>query len=523
TTGALIACVTLALAVGTPVNALIFPLLFLAVVDEARALAWSIAASIASVLAHAAPFIVIKHAGGPLVALAALGVAVAWLLAAELVLDRTGLMRRWLASGPLLSHPWSSFVERVAPPLLFIGWCAVTLTAVLHHEPWRDEADTWLVARDLSLVQIWKLAPYVGTPILWHLIEVPFARAGLPYGFEQIVHWPIAACAAALIAFRAPFTIVTRALILFSYYFVFEYSVVARCYALTLVFILLACILYPRRMQGSTALALVVAGAANTSPFGVLFAIAFASVLALELWPLLRAHTAPRAALFRFALMSAGTLLGVAQLVPRPPDGQMTSGGTGPGGLLRAFLAGHWPFGNIAVREVLAFLSVFAVLWLLRESRQAVRFYLAFGALLSVLFLAVHVGFVRHWGFYVVDAIAALWLMHHDIGGNELVGVRDTDLGGRATRAAVLLLFAQMASWVVRGAEMVDNDIHKRFSNAAAMAQYIKDNHLEQRVIAAHSPTSGEAVLPYLPGMKLWYSAIGEFGTNMKWNGTMEK
>src|ERR1044071_4215789 len=81
-------------------------------------------------------------------------------------------------------------------------WAAITIVTVVHHEPWRDEAETWLNARDASLVELWGLMRYVGSPILPYLVQVPVAKLGAPFAAQEMVHWPMALGIAAIILFR---------------------------------------------------------------------------------------------------------------------------------------------------------------------------------------------------------------------------------------------------------------------------------------------------------------------------------
>ena len=48
------------------------------------------------------------------------------------------------------------------------------------HEPWADEAQSWLLARDAGLIQLWtKLLHYEGTPGLWQTLLHVLIRIGL--------------------------------------------------------------------------------------------------------------------------------------------------------------------------------------------------------------------------------------------------------------------------------------------------------------------------------------------------------
>src|SRR5574344_2971456 len=51
-----------------------------------------------------------------------------------------------------------------------------------YHEPWHDEGQAWLIARDDSL---WHLLTYTthleGHPPLWFMCLMPFAKMGMPF------------------------------------------------------------------------------------------------------------------------------------------------------------------------------------------------------------------------------------------------------------------------------------------------------------------------------------------------------
>src|SRR5580700_1374589 len=59
---------------------------------------------------------------------------------------------------------------------------------VPRHEPWADEAQSWLLARDASSAQLWgHLLHYEGTPGLWQTLLHALIRVGLPYGGYNFV------------------------------------------------------------------------------------------------------------------------------------------------------------------------------------------------------------------------------------------------------------------------------------------------------------------------------------------------
>ena len=54
--------------------------------------------------------------------------------------------------------------------ILVLVYAGLTLYTLLHHEPWRDEAQAWLLARDLGPVELLHQLPMEGTPGLWHFL-----------------------------------------------------------------------------------------------------------------------------------------------------------------------------------------------------------------------------------------------------------------------------------------------------------------------------------------------------------------
>ena len=65
--------------------------------------------------------------------------------------------------------------------IILLIYIIFTLIITLHHEPWRDEAQSWLIAKNLNILEIINQMKYEGHPCLWHLILLPFAKLNFPY------------------------------------------------------------------------------------------------------------------------------------------------------------------------------------------------------------------------------------------------------------------------------------------------------------------------------------------------------
>ena len=74
--------------------------------------------------------------------------------------------------------------EKLKPYLVIIIFSVYVLfngVLLWYHEPWRDEANVWLMARDLSPLQLLREIKYQGHPCLWYFLVMPFAKFGLPF------------------------------------------------------------------------------------------------------------------------------------------------------------------------------------------------------------------------------------------------------------------------------------------------------------------------------------------------------
>jgi hypothetical protein len=161
--------------------------------------------------------------------------------------------------------------------LLYAGW---VIWVGLHHEAWFDESQAWILARDNTLPRlVGHYARYEGAPGLWLSVLWFAVRAGLPFAAIWVLSAACAIGGAALVAWRAPFPLPLRLGLLASYYFGYQYSVIARGYCLDLLLLPVAALLFPDRVRRPLAYAVVVGVIANINAFSFLAA----GLLGLEL------------------------------------------------------------------------------------------------------------------------------------------------------------------------------------------------------------------------------------------------
>src|SRR5262249_189304 len=134
------------------------------------------------------------------------------------------------------------------------------------HEPWFDEAQAWLIARDTSL---WDMLAhrvrYEGTPGLWHLILWLATRAGLPFSGLWLISATLACIGAFLVLTRAPFPYWLRVGVVFSYFIAYQYAIVARSYALDVALIPALAAVFASRLQRPLLYGVLLGLAANAN------------------------------------------------------------------------------------------------------------------------------------------------------------------------------------------------------------------------------------------------------------------
>lgn len=148
--------------------------------------------------------------------------------------------------------------------VVMLCYSIITFIILLFHESWRDEAQAWLIARDLNIIDIFEQMKYEGHPVIWYLILVPFAKLGLPYVTVKIVSWLICNIAVWLILKKAPFNLILKILFIFSMPMIYLYPSISRSYCLIPLAITIVAIYFGQRHEKPIQYILSILFLANT-------------------------------------------------------------------------------------------------------------------------------------------------------------------------------------------------------------------------------------------------------------------
>ncbi len=209
-------------------------------------------------------------------------------------------------------------LENILRWALFLAYAAATFVLTLRHEPWADELQAWLIARDCTVPEIFRMMRWEGHFVPWYLMLHVFAAHGGPVLCMNLLSWAFMAAAGAFFVFRAPFTLPLKALVLSSAGMLFWYPVVARCYAPIPILLFALAAAYPARLKRPLLYGFLIACLTNTHAYfegfcGIIFVL-----WAFDAWKL-RAEL-PRRELRRIVVglcvAAAGALFGFLQVAP---------------------------------------------------------------------------------------------------------------------------------------------------------------------------------------------------------------
>lgn len=293
--------------------------------------------------------------------------------------------------------------------IVFVGW---------HHEPFADEAQAWLIGRDASLGQIFgTVLHYEGSPGLWHALLWALNRLHLPYEALFLVSAACGIAGAALVLWRAPFPSWMRVAVLVSYFYGYQFPVVARSYALDLVLVPLAACWFAQRTRQPLRYGLVIALIASCNSHG----FCAAAVMGLEFaWALWRDAGRPLGrALAGLGLAALGGLATIVTVWPAP-DTMTGNLNANPPLAKVLFMLSHAFLDRVLVLGgapqlmdqaaglVLGLVLITPTLLLLAKGRHAL---LAFGCMAAILLFSATVHAAEwHAGILWLFWLFGLWI-----------------------------------------------------------------------------------------------------------------
>lgn len=392
----------------------------------------------------------------------------------------------------------------------------------------------WMMARDHatlgSLIQTLRFE-YMH-PWLWGILLFGLSRLTRDPLAMQLLHILIATGAVLLLVQYSPFTRLQKTLLAFGYFLVFEYSLISRNYGLGVLLIFLFCVLFSTRKRSYLPLATLLAVLTNVNFYSRMTAIALLALLILEYVLAIRSGKPTLNRRWDIAgsllIVAGGLLLSAVQNIPPPAQAgslSVLSQGVKLNQVVSA-IANLWrayfPMPGLALRfwnsNIIDDGSAAALSWIplgfsiaLFYRRPLILFLYLFNLTEILLFHSLWTGLMRHLGHIFILFIACLWLSHEIApSGSE-----------RPSRYSVLRFFDRyrtqfvtvvLVVQVVAGVYAYTMDLFHPFSEAKAVAQYLRRQQLDQSLIAGGIDVFTQSVSGHLD-QSIFYPERDRMGT----------
>lgn len=421
----------------------------------------------------------------------------------------------------------------------------VVIVGVINHEPWRDETHSWLIVQlTNSLSELFVNTLYEGHPSAWYLVLYGVKLAGGTFAVVQAIHVLIAVAGAYFLLTYAPFPVFVRVALLFSYFLVYEYAVIARNYAIGVFLLFVLCALFPRRHETRPYLwlCLLTASLFQTNTFALLIGAALYGVVLLEavLWHRATLQLTWKQYGVGTVIVGTGFLISLLDMLT-PADGGFPDVPHG-GWTIKNAIQCVQVLWNVSVpipatfqhfwntnfldalpvpdlRRVLRVGFTVGLVGLVFVPLFRSRLALAGWALSCLLILFVmftqYFGFLRHHGHFFMALIVFLWIQPNlpDFRNNWMatpVWIRPSTVN----QLCALLLIGQ----VVASVTAYTADLIYPFSTNKAVAAYIGSHSVRNWFKAGSQDYAIEGIATYLPDHDMYYPENGQRGGFIRWN-----
>ncbi|MBN1326606.1 MAG: hypothetical protein JW996_01520 [Candidatus Cloacimonetes bacterium] len=404
--------------------------------------------------------------------------------------------------------------------LLILIYGAVTFSTMINHEPWRDEAQAWLLARDLGAGELIRQLPMEGTPGLWHFLLFLLNQAGFSYQSQFILHWLLGFTAVVIFFLKAPFSLIFKVIFCFSYYLFFEYIIIARNYNLTVLMLIIIASLYHLRQRKPILIASLIFLLFNTNIHSFGIALSLSLIMGYEL----TRKKIDLSGIAAFVLIFLGFACLMLQIYPISPDQQNALVASNSAGfhlepLLRAAQDAFLP-GTQADSLVGFFFFIIFILFLLRMLNKVALFLLLLISIgwLYLIFAAIHEGSARQHGLIIIIMVFTLWLERYYPGQKDQADFCQIIKIFTFSDVSLHILKITLLVSCLSGIYHHYQEHNFLYSGGREAAGWISENLASDAVIIAYPSYAATSLLPYLPDHRFWYADREEYGTYMIWD-----
>lgn len=377
--------------------------------------------------------------------------------------------------------------------VVMILFITLTTIGVLHHEPWFDEAQAWLIAQDLGFGELLKYMKYEGHLFMWFLALMPSAKLHLTYPLPMLFTNVIFAWGAVYILLKkSPFHPILKVLITFSLPIAYQYAVLARPYAMGVMFLFALAALYKDKLERPILYSILITLCANTSSMALCGAFAFGVIFLFdyikskkEFWKTKEFYTIFSIATFCVAILGY-QLLGADKKSAELMTYYLYAKDTFNFFFSSAYNGVFFTFvNNIYYAYIfVGALFILALFAFYKDKRTLFFFYFNY-VLLTFIFTKLYNGYSWHHYFYFIYLVISLWIF-------------DKSKSNLWHKILIGLFSFSLIISVISTFYSYQGDITDRYTESKSVADYIATHDKYKNANLVFCDELSHSIVPYL-------------------------
>jgi hypothetical protein len=424
-------------------------------------------------------------------------------------------------------------------------YMSVLAANLITHEMWRDELQEWMIARDSSsLGNLLYNLRGEGHPPLWHFLLYFLSKITKDPAAMQMLHFVIATGSAYIFLRYAPFEKFQKLLFVFGYFLIYEYAAICRMYAIGIFLIFCFCALFGSKWRWKyPAIFIVLSLLCQADVYGFIATVCLLCFLLLEyLFRKNGAATTGNKTIMIWlgaALVVISLFVSAIVIIPESDSYVVAKFAKALtiehfqkifAGVSQAFVPlprptySFWNRSIIHDRTTLSLLALpllaFAASLFARKKLILILFFLFTVSALGFQYF-VHIGYIRHSGYFFIMFIVCLWLGRYYKEDIKLRSARLINWANFGKKYKEGFLYALLIIHFATGLFASGMEWFCTFSTAKDTAKYIKEHHLDKLPICGDHCTVAPAVAGYL-GQSIYYPGSDRIGSFVLYSGKNE-
>lgn len=390
---------------------------------------------------------------------------------------------------------------------LLAFYLAIIVFASYHHEIWRDEGRALGIAMDsANTVELFKNLKNEGHPFIWHaLLQAGHRLTGQAVVLKGI-SLLVAFLAVTLFVFCSPFRWWQKALFIFGFFPLYEYSVVCRNYGISLLALFGLCAVYPKRFERPMLFGGILFFLANTNAHSMIISAIFLGVFILEFPKFLKKGW------IGAGLAFAGILLAAAQMLPETSNHFSSLHKLTTSSILKAAAASFikpWSYFSSAFSFPSPWIAggvLYGACFFLFRRPKLLGIWVAAIFSLSLFIILIYPAAIRHQGLLYLLLIALFWILKQE--------------SAQDSKIFSIFIGFLLISQVWMGVKAVSADVRGEYSCSRRAADFIRQNpSMNNAALIAEPDYLVESMNYYLPEHPIYLPREGKWGRKVSFTG----